>query len=443
MAHAAPFLRATAPRTPIGESLRKARRLVDAEMGMIRAVYEVPCDPDAPQIFGYASIPADTERYGIPASGSVTGSTSAVRERAIAGAVGEAIERYSASVVPDEELLTAPYSTVRDRALDPRTLVLYREAQYRCSGFPYPRFRDDMTLRWAEGYSLTRDRPVLVPAFAAYMPYALGAGELPLVQLITTGLACGNSREEAILSGLCEVIERDATMTMWLRRSPPALLCCDGAAGPLLRETLRRFARSPYDVRLLDATTDLGIPAIVAVAQGKHSNAPNAVFASKASLDPQHAAVGALDELAQCIVWVKSLMAAHPPESLPDLKAISSMEEHVLWATHPDRRRHFAFVVDTPERRDLASIPTCGTGDVAVDIRATVARLAAHGLEVIAVDVTPPDIREAGFHTVRVIVPGAQPLTFGHGLERISDRVRRMGDQGADEALNLWPHPFP
>ena len=434
----AQFVRSTVPRSDVRETLRKARRLLDGQTGLIRALYEVPCEPDAPQIFGYGCMLANTERYGVTPSGSVNGSTSAIRERAIAGAVGEAIERYSASVVPEEELLSAPYHRVRGDALDPRTLVLYDEVRYDRPDFPYPPFRDDMPLRWVEGYSLTRAAPVLVPAFAVYLPYPLGPGEPTLMQLISTGLACGNSMEEAILSGLCEVVERDATMAMWLRRSSPPRLTINAPAGMLLRETLRRFSRSPYDVRLLDVTTDLGIPAIVAVAVGQSAAAPAAVFASKASLDPEHAAVGALDELAQCLVWIRSLMAAHPPDTLPGLDAVSSIEDHVMWATRPDRRDLIAFATDAPTRHLLTAMPSLATGDVSADIRVAVGRLAERELEVIVVDVTAPDIREAGFHVARVIVPGAQPLTFGHGMERMSARARLP-----EGGKNPLPHPFP
>ncbi len=433
-------------------TIRKAKRLVDEKTGIIRALYESPSEPDSPQVFGYGTLLANTTQYGFAHSGSVNGSTSIIRERAIAGAIGEAVERYSAAVTPDDELVYASYREMHGCALDPRTLVLYSEQQYSRPKFKYIPFHEEIPLRWTFGYSLTREATIFVPAFAVFIPYQRIGDEPPFVQLITTGLACGNSLEEAIFSGICEVVERDATMRMWLRGVTLPRLNCSTGGNALVYETLARFKRSKYDIHLIDVMTDVTIPAVVAVAVKRMGNGPSTVFASSANLNPQQAVVGALDELAQCIIWIKSLMQKHTAESLPALDQLSSIEDHVLWASRSDRLKHVNFVFDSSIQHNIEDISNEATEDIHQNIRICVDKLAEIGLEVIVVDITPSDIREVGLHVVRVIIPGAQPLYFGSGLERIASRTLNdnfLQKDGVAQLrkkrpqINFTPHPFP
>ncbi len=434
-------------RSPLSEALQKGKRLVSERSGIIRYLYEFPCDSDAPQIFAYGAITTDSTGYGFKTSGVVSGSTSIIRERAIAGALGEAVERYSAAVVPYDELLLAPYARVAGSAIDPRSLVLYSDRQYDTPNFPYRRFDDQHLIRWVEGYSLTREKTVLVPAFAVYIPYKREEREHSYVQQITTGLACGNTIEEAILSGLCEVAERDATMMMWLGRRTPPRIQLEAGSGALAWKTFERFGPARKNVILLDASSDTGIPAIVAIAFGRDGFAPASVFASKASLQPGHAATGALDELAQCIIWVRGLLRTAAGSCSPDLQRIDSIEDHVLWPAFRDNQHCHEFCWSSREARSLMELADCSSNDVKQDINTCVALLAKAGLEVIVVDVTAPDIRDVGFHVVRVIVPEAQPLSFGANLYRTSKRLRasiRNSELNTDILdSEPCPHPFP
>lgn len=80
----------------------------------------------------------------------------------------------------------------------------------------------------------------------------------------TTGLASGNTRDEALLHALCELIERDAVARMDAmdageldaRRLDLASVPAGPAAG-----VLERFARAGLEIEVLDITSDVGVPA--------------------------------------------------------------------------------------------------------------------------------------------------------------------------------------
>src|SRR5258708_14484462 len=52
-------------------------------------------------------------------------------------------------------------------------------------------------------------------------------------------------------------------------------------------------------------------------------------------------------------------------------------------------------------------------------------RLIRQGFDVLFVDLTPADVATLDLRVVRALVPGALPITFGHGRERLAgtDRV--------------------
>jgi ribosomal protein S12 methylthiotransferase accessory factor len=74
------------------------------------------------------------------------------------------------------------------------------------------------------------------------------------------------------------------------------------------------------------------------------------------------------------------------------------------------------------------------------------------GLDVLVVDQTAPEHRAGGFACVKVLVPGALPMTFGHdlrrhhGIPRLAEVPRRLGYRDRPlppEEVNPYPHPFP
>lgn len=428
--------------TPASDTIRRATRLVDAQTGIIRMLYEAPLAPDAARIFGCAALCSDHSSLGFPSPTEISGSTSLTRDGAIAGAIGEAVERYSAAYTPQERIIRSSFRAVRGDAIAPDSMTLYDGD--RGADLGYRRPDPDEMLGWVEGWSLTDARPVLVPAFCVYQPYASGFDEAPVVQMVTTGLACGASLEEAILSGLCEVVERDAAMLLWLQSRRVPKVRSDADMPPGVTEALARFGPNARHVTLLDATGDIAIPTYVAVWDGPVASASGAVFASCAKPGADAAAVGAITELAQCLMWAASLIegGANLPDPMHD--PFEKIEQHVLWPLRGDVRSTWQFAVSSS--RDAVFPPDAATPvrDVLTTLDRMVERVRAAGMDVIAVDTTTPDVREAGLHVVRVVIPYSQPLFFGKGLHRISERAKSLPypDRAAC-GINLHPHPYP
>jgi len=437
-------LRGASPFSDPAETLEKARHLVDVDSGIIRVLYESPVDPDAPQVFGFGSVLADTSRYDVESFGLVNGSTSIVRDQAAAGAVGEAIERYACRLVPYGDLVRGTYRSLARKALDPRLTVLYDVEQHARRRFPYRRFDPDEPISWVEAHCLTTDTACLLPAVSAYMADVDENDRRPLVQQTTNGLACGNTVEEAVLAGLTEVVERDASMRTWYRHTPAPRLDPATATDPGLLTCLRLFERARVPVVLVELTQDAGIPVVLASTRLGVEHCRTPVFATSAALSLQRAAQGALEELAQCIPWVKVMFrqrAGRPPKPVDRL---ASTEDHVMWVTEPAHQHRVEFLTAGEQVERLNRPEPPSGADAAVDVTECVLRLAAVGMDVVVADVTPPDVAAVGLSVVRTVVTEALPLYFGSGLWRIGRRARESSSGDPETAaLNYFPHPFP
>ena len=118
-----------------------------------------------------------------------------------ASAIMEAVERFAAwqPRTPD---LVASYDE-----LEAAGHPVLNPADHNLA--PGHAYRPDRPISWAKGFDLLGDEPVYVPLCLA--GYYVGFHEAQCFSINTTnGLASGNSLDEAICHGLCEVIERDA-----------------------------------------------------------------------------------------------------------------------------------------------------------------------------------------------------------------------------------------
>lgn len=172
----------------------------------------------------------------------------------------------------------------------------------------------DEPIDWLRGHELIGDRPVWVPAQAVTLDYRPATAPRRYWQS-TDGLASGGCLHEAVMHGLCERIERDAS-TLWAFRRPAevASRCMDPARlGSAALVTLAdRIAGAGLCLRLFDMTSDLGIPACFATISPPPSEAMrhwhhfDVASGRGCHPDPIQAALRAVTEAAQTRLTVIS-----------------------------------------------------------------------------------------------------------------------------------------
>ena len=362
--------------------------------------------------------------------------------RAALLSVAEALERYSSCVFTEQQLIWETARGLGAAALDLETVPRCSAAELADPRCPVRAPDPGAPIRWVRGVSLMTRAPVWVPAIMTFLhiPY-LAIGErfaLP----ISTGCAAHTDLAAALLSGLCEVIERDAIALLWLQRMALPRLSLDGLGGAL-GEHLERAARGAGETAFFDATTDLGVPTIYSVDTMPGAREVATLVMCATDVDPHRAAAKILREAASSRI---ALEARRPV--VEDPADCFSVFDGALHMARPERRHAFDFLLGSETSRRLPELPALATGDAASELRAVLGRLAARGLEAFAVDLTTDEALSVGFRVVRVIVPGLQPLSFAHRARflahpRLYDAPARMGfPVHAEEEITPWPQPF-
>jgi ribosomal protein S12 methylthiotransferase accessory factor len=373
----------------------------------------------------------------------------------------EGLERH-ASILPRKKKLTVfdSYENLAEHALNPVDCGLYEPELYRTNAFFTP-YTPDLKVYWVWGYSLTQKRPILVPSQLVYYTDYTRQQKM-FVQDCSNGCAIGSSLEEAILSGLMELVERDSFLISWYAQlSLPRIDPWSSKS----RETLfilDRIERMGYDVHLLDMRLDLGIPAVMGVTRRRDRNLGAMVFAAGCSLNPEQAVRGALCEIASYVSDFDRRVAAREDEvrlMMQDYTNVKELGHHALLYGLPEMSDKVDFLFQNPVSRGIEEtyrdwMEECPRHlDLRDDIQFCLGRLNSVGLDqVIVIDQTSPEQERLGFNTACVIVPGLLPIDFGYGRERVNTLSRLFTvprTSGFTKAeltradLNPLPHPFP
>jgi ribosomal protein S12 methylthiotransferase accessory factor len=294
----------------------------------------------------------------------------------------EGIERYSAEVQPDDTILYDNYAFLAEKraVLDPTQLILPKGADILA---PYP---------WIEIDNLSTGTSVLTPAHAVFHPVAFEY--MPLFRTSTNGIASGNTYEEALFHGLCEIIERDA----W------SLAEASGKGGPLITditnpvisEMLDKFSAAGIDIYLRDISSDIRLPTIIAIADDVTTKDPTLITIGMGThTSPEIAAIRAITEVAQS----RATQIHGAREDTDEMQRTRIIGYDRMKRIN---KRWFA----TDETIPFSDIYHFDSDDFSNDISYTIEELAQAGLnQVLVADLTRAELN---IPVVRVIVPGLE-----------------------------------
>lgn len=414
---------------------------------IVRAVRTILNAPGEPRLFSVASVPNSLTSIAGAEMAGHTGAMAETWEQAAASAIGECVERYCCAVQPPN-LLTAPARQLGEGALLVDDFELFDERQYAHPQFPFARHTEDLPMTWVPAARIRDGEPRFVPACLVYIPYVPRLVEhSDMVALsVSSGQACHSDADLALLSGLYEVIERDAFMLTWVRRLPPTRLNYrdDPVVGPWFD---RYFADSSLTFDVFRLRSDIAVPSVLCVARGIHHQGPFACVGASCRLDESEAVRKAIVEAAQGAVWVRDLIDTKPHwEHGPDYANVRDFEDHVRLYGDPGMLEHLDFLY-VDEWDGLAPAPTV-TG-LRAQREQVLDCLEAVGLQALVVDITTRDVADAGLVVLRVLIPGSVQLYSVHGLPNFGARryhtvPPRLGfDADIHRSYNPVPHPFP
>ncbi|WP_053948766.1 YcaO-like family protein [Halolamina sediminis] len=394
--------------TDLDDAVGRAEIAVDDRVGLVEQVGE---QASFPLPYYLASI-AGTEGFSDASAAPFAAGAAADWNEAYMKALGEGLERYAAGVYRNAEFRHAPATTLDDAVFPTRFVT--------SDGYdPDP----DAERPWLPGLDLVEESGVWLPAEIVQYP----PPERRIKPPITTGLGLGSSTVEAVISGLSEVIERDATMLAWYSDYEPLGLAVDDER---VRELEKRARAEALSVSVTLLTQDVDVP-VVAATVHRDGEWPRFAAGSGAALDPVDAATGALAEALQN--WIE-LRDMGPEQAGEEGGAIGE------YADFPDRARELTHPETTVPADSVADEAAELSGEAALD--ALVERVDDAGLTPYAARTTTRDVAALGFEGVRVVIPEAQPLFTGEPF--FGDRLGRVAaSMGYEARPERAYHPFP
>ncbi len=292
--------------------------------------------------------------------------------QALASAVMEFIERFSSRNFKDEKLVAASFKQIRGEACDASEFSLPH-------GSPYT---PDLEIDWIWGYSLTKEKPILVPANLVFCPYVADRPEKYICWYDSNGLASGNCIEEAVLHGLLEVVERDAIYIMEYNQLRMPDILVDFLDDSLMDGFLRDLEKSQIAYFIKSINNDIPIPSFGVFLQGAYEGDSFYSYAAGTHLSPRLALSRALTEAAQ-----------HFPRcaNYEEWLNSGSLDHYHQKGDHEVQ---------------FSSIPDLSSDDIKANINLCVDILRKVRAEVFVVDLSLP---EMFFPVVRVCVTNLQP----------------------------------
>jgi ribosomal protein S12 methylthiotransferase accessory factor len=315
-------------------------------------------------------------------------------EQARAAALCEALERHSGFFRGDEPGIRAAYGDLGPDAVHPNACLLVSEAQYATRecwnrrDLPFHwiprRFREDRAIDWLSAWSLTAGTRRWLPTAYCYYDVPQSADER-FCRADSNGCAAGSCREEAILHGFFELVERDALALWWYNRARRPGVDLETFRHPYLREVIEWHARAGRQTRVLDITTDLGLPAFVAISRERPERQGDLILGAGAHLDAAAALTKAVTEINQMI---PGFVNGRPRRILSE---------------EPGAEDSYLIPDPSLPARCAKDYPLTPSEDLRADVEACLDRARRSGLEVLVVDQTRADV---GLPVVRVVAPG-------------------------------------
>jgi|HigsolmetaAR206D_1030411.scaffolds.fasta_scaffold02169_2 ribosomal protein S12 methylthiotransferase accessory factor len=357
------------------------------------------------------------------------------KELAEIKAIGEAVERYS-SMFYSPHFIESPYNGEQDM-LNPYIITRYTDAQYK--NIYCTKVTDETLYYWVEGVNELNGKKIWIPTDLVYLKPFI-KNKYPIREVISTGLAAGSSIETAKINGTLECIERDAIVIMWLNRLSMPIISKSSIKDPEINKIISIIEELNLEVVILDITNDLQIATYFAIILNRSNKLPYLSIGAGSHFSPISALKSALTEAAAAFNIHAKKIINKSLKSIERISDIKTMEDHLTFyaLNKCDEAINFLFEGSTIDFN-------VSSRKYIKNFEELKGHLQHLEIDLLTVDLTTEDIKQAGMSVVRTIMPQLAFLEMSVPMlrcERIYEVPKKMGF-APPKKLNPFPHPFP
>jgi ribosomal protein S12 methylthiotransferase accessory factor len=279
-------------------------------------------------------------------------------------------------------------------------------------------FDEEKEIEWTPIWSITQECFKYLPTAYCYYNYPIHKEHF-FGGADSNGNASGNTKEEAILQGFLELVERDSVCLWWYSRLKKPLVNLESFDEPYF-QSLKAYHKSIYrDLWVLDITSDFNIPTFVGISRRNDKNAEDIVIGFGTHFDPKIAISRALTEVNQFLPPI--LLATNGKNT--EAKFFDPVTVN-WWKTATLENQPYLSPNEKLTPKVCSDYPQIWNDDILKDVMLCVELAAKHNLETLVLDQTRPDI---GLNVVKVIVPGMRHFWARFAPGRLYDVPVKMG----------------
>lgn len=292
-----------------------------------------------------------------------------------ASALIELVERYSFFyLIKFGNFHVDTYQNVKDKAISFKSIALsvHDESDLKIAEQAF----SDIPLSWVPAYSLTENRETLIP-----IDWFYAINEF-------NGPAAGNTIEEAIIQGICEVVERHVSALISHKKLLTPSIDVRSVKNPVALELMGKYLRTGVKLFIKDFSLDMGIPSVGVLVQDPKTfpHRSEIVFTAGTQTSPEKALIRSLTEVAQ-LAGDFDTDAKYVPSGLPKPSDLDEMY----------------YVTTTDKIVNISDLPDISHYNIKNEIERCVGALSKMGLDVLVINTTHPVLQ---IPAVYIVIPG-------------------------------------
>lgn len=356
-------------------------------------------------------------------------------------AIGEALERYCGSKIPNA-IFRKTYEEIKNKALNPRKLIYFQNFQY-SKNFSYARLKRVTPIGWVKGYSLTEKKYLYIPAFVVYLGYnRFTPNEPHFMPTSSNGLALSTSLEKATIKGIFELVERDAAMVTWYTKRIIPRLNLKYVKSPKLIDLRNKIRSEGLLIAVCISTIDVPIPSAIGIIYDNKKTIPYASFGLATETNLEEAAIKSLEEALMIRNTLEILQTKKKVKEVPPT-SVKNLLDHVIFYALPSRQKYWNFLLKGPLAPPELLRRKYGFKEENEFecFENLISLFRKQKRQTIRVTMTNRIVKDMGYHVVRTLIPDLQPIDLDFnsrfwGTRRLYKFIRKR------KQINPYPHPF-
>ena len=300
----------------------------------------------------------------------------------------ELFERICSEYYGNLEIIRASYREVEDIAINMERAIgavyLHHDIDL---------FDPHMPIDWVWGYSLVKEKPILVPASMVYLAPCKFVGRF--CEAHSGGLAAGTTIEDAILQGLMEAVEHDAWMIWQANAITTPQVRKETIDDPAIAQVIDEIEQIGFRLIIRYQTTDIEVPVFLTWLVNEKDYSFYAWHGYGANLDKGIALKRSITEANQSLPYIKKE---------ENLTYMSMGNQDILdhkWSLFYLYHFNHTHILREGSQIDFNDIPNVSTGSITGDIKKTIT-------------------------LIRKVVPGADIVVFNLEQEAFSIPVVKV-----------------